>query len=253
VLAPNPGPMTLDGTNTYVVGDGAGQVVVIDPGPEAEPAHLAAILRTAEPLGQIQAVLVTHRHLDHLPAAEPLCQQTGAVLVGHRELPGVQRGLADGEAAFGTYLALETPGHTSDSLCFWDPGTGTLFTGDLIAGRGTVVVDEQRGALRDYLASLERLAGLEVRTIYPGHGPRVDDGAAKIQDYLSHRRQRVQQVVDALARRGRASVPELVSDIYPGLAANLLGPAARNVSANLDLLHDQGRARAQPDSTWQLT
>src|SRR5690242_16233748 len=131
--------MTGTGTNTYlVVHDGS--VGVIDPGPD-DPAHIQAILERARSLGKIAAILVTHRHVDHLPGATPLSAQTGAPLLGHRDLPGVQRAIADGERAFGNLVALATPGHTRESLCFFDAGEGALFTGDLVAGAGTVVLD----------------------------------------------------------------------------------------------------------------
>jgi glyoxylase-like metal-dependent hydrolase (beta-lactamase superfamily II) len=252
VLAPNPGPMTLTGTNTYLVDDGAASLAVIDPGPD-DPRHLAAIIAAAEPLGRITAVLVTHHHSDHLPAARLLCAQTGATLAGHADLPGVQRALRDGESAFGPLVALETPGHTRDSLCFWDPAERVLFTGDLIAGQGTVIVDDQPGALADYLASLERLLTIGPTTLYPGHGPVVEDGLGKVREYLDHRRQRVQQVVDALGRRTSATVDELVSLIYPDVAFNLVAMAARNVRANLDFLASQGQATTGPAERWRLT
>src|SRR5438552_4003878 len=127
VLAPNPGPMTGTGTNTYLVGDGSGEIAVIDPGPE-DALHLATILSAAEPHGTITTVLVTHRHCDHLPGAGPLCSRIGARLVGHADLPGVQRAVMDGEACFGGLRALETPGHTRESLCFWDAEQGAVFT-----------------------------------------------------------------------------------------------------------------------------
>jgi glyoxylase-like metal-dependent hydrolase (beta-lactamase superfamily II) len=252
VVAPNPGPMTLSGTNTYLVGDDSGQLAAIDPGPD-EAAHLEAILRVAEPLGRITAVLVTHRHLDHLPAALPLCRSTGATLVGHPDLPGVQRPVRDSEVAFGPLRALETPGHTRESLCFWDPEVGALFTGDLVAGSGTVVVDDQPGALADYVKSLERLLTLQPRTIYPGHGPIVAEAARKLREYLDHRRQRVQQVVDALAARGASSVDELVSVIYTDVSPGLAPMAARNVRANLEKLTADGAVVPLPDGRWQLT
>src|SRR5258707_786204 len=152
--------MTLTGTNTYLVG--SGELAVIDPGPD-DQRHLAAILSAAEPRGRITTVLVPHRHVDHLPAAIPLCERTGATLLGHTDLPGVQRGLGDGEVAFGSLSALETPGHTRDSLCFWDAAEGILFTGDLVAGTGTVVVDDQLGAPADCIAALQRLLALRPR------------------------------------------------------------------------------------------
>src|ERR1043166_5371594 len=124
--------MTLTGTNTYLVSDDAGHVAVIDPGPADLPQHLDAVLAAAEPLGSITALVVTHRHLDHLPLALPLCRATGAALAGHRDLPGVERPLADGESAFDGLVALETPGHTRDSVCLWNALSGELFTGDLV-------------------------------------------------------------------------------------------------------------------------
>jgi glyoxylase-like metal-dependent hydrolase (beta-lactamase superfamily II) len=251
VLAPNPGPMTLTGTNTYLVGNGSGQLAVIDPGPD-DPAHVAAILQAAEPLGDIAAVLVTHRHLDHLPAAEAICARTGAPLLGHADLPGVQRVLRDDEPAFGGLRALETPGHTRESLCFWDPEASDLFTGDLVAGMGTVVLDDQPGALGQYIASLERLVSLAPRTIYPGHGPTVQDGVGKLHEYLQHRRQRVQQVVDALAARGPSSVEELVRAIYVDVAPNLVDMAARNVRACIEKLASEGMVVSAPGGRWQM-
>jgi len=248
VLAPNPGPMTLTGTNTYVLGH-ADEVAVIDPGPEI-PSHLEAILAVAQRLGRVTTVLVTHRHGDHLPAAFPLCARTGAELLGHPDLPGVHRPLADDEAAFGNLRGLHTPGHTRDSMSFLDPTDGPLFTGDLVAGTGTVIVDDTPGALKDYITSLERLLTLQPRTIYPGHGPRVDDAMAKLREYLEHRRGREQQVVAAL-QSGPATIDALVSTIYVDVAPNLAPMAARNVRACLDKLASEGRAKARADQ-WML-
>jgi glyoxylase-like metal-dependent hydrolase (beta-lactamase superfamily II) len=252
VLAPNHGPMTLTGTNTYLVDNGAGELAVIDPGPD-DARHVAAIFQAAAPLGTIAAVLVTHRHLDHLPAAEAICERTGAPLLGHAELPGVDRPLADDEPAFGALRALATPGHTRESLCFWDPEASVLFTGDLVAGAGTVILDDQPGALGQYLSSLERLIALEPRTIYPGHGPMVEDGPRKLNEYLQHRRQRVQQVVDTLGARGPSTVEELVSAIYVDVSPSLVDMAARNVRANLEKLADEGKVVGAPGQRWRLT
>ncbi len=251
MVAPNPGPMTLTGTNTYLVRNAARQIAVIDPGPD-DARHVHAVLDAAAALGTIAAVLVTHRHLDHLPAAQAICAQSGAPLVGHADLPGVQRPVVDDEPVLGSLRALETPGHTRESLCFWDPTDGALFTGDLVAGAGTVVLDDQPGALRQYIASLERLVSLEPRTIYPGHGPIVADGGGKLLDYLHHRRLRVQQVVDALSERGPTTLDELVAAIYPDVAPNLVPMAARNVRANLEQLADEGTVIDAPGERWAL-
>ena len=198
-------------------------------------------------------MLVSHRHLDHLPAAATICAQTGATLLGHADLPGVERALGDDEQAFGTLRALETPGHTRESLCFWDAEASVLFTGDLVAGMGTVVLDDQPGALGQYIASLERLISLGPRTIYPGHGPVVEDGVGKLNEYLQHRRRRVQQVVDALSARGSSTVGELVRAIYLDVVPNLVEMAARNVRANLEKLVDEGKVVEVPAERWRLT
>jgi glyoxylase-like metal-dependent hydrolase (beta-lactamase superfamily II) len=244
--------MTGTGTNTWlVVDDRAGQVAVIDPGPD-DPRHLRAIVDACQPLGRVTAILVTHRHLDHLPAARPLAQHTGAPLLGHPDLPGVDRPLADGQVAFGRLQALETPGHTDDSLCFWDPDQRALFTGDLVAGAGTVIVGDERGALGRYMRSLQRLRDLGPRTLYPGHGPIVEDAVAKLDEYIGHRRQREQQVLDGLRRRGAASIDDLVSSIYPDVQPALVPMAGRNVRAHLEKLADEGRVRQTPEGWTSL-
>jgi len=251
VLAPNAGPMTGTGTNTYLISDSAGRVAVIDPGPD-DARHIDAILATAASLGSIDVVLVTHRHDDHLPGAYTVCGRTGAPLLGHADLPGVDRALADQEECFDGLQALATPGHTRESLCFWDHSQRALFTGDLVAGAGTVIVDDQPGALGQYLASLERLLRLEPRTIYPGHGPNVGDAQAKLREYIAHRQQREAQVVDALAKRGPSTVDELVSAVYVDIAPGLVPMAARNVRAHLEKLLDDGRVSSR-QSRWELS
>jgi glyoxylase-like metal-dependent hydrolase (beta-lactamase superfamily II) len=250
VLAPNPGPMTLTGTNTYLLSDGA-EVAVVDPGPEI-PSHVESVYTRATTLGRVTTVLVTHRHGDHLPAALPLCARTGAVLVGHLDLPGVHRPAADDSPVFGALRALATPGHTRESMCFFDPTSGVLFTGDLVAGSGTVIVDDTPGALSDYIGSLERLLTLQPRTMYPGHGPIVDDAIAKLHEYIEHRRKREQQVLARLSEHGPATIDELVAAIYPDLAPNLVRMAARNVRACLDKLAAEARVSAAGDR-WTLS
>ncbi|MDQ3810547.1 MAG: MBL fold metallo-hydrolase [Chloroflexota bacterium] len=252
LLAPNPSPMTLSGTNTYLVADqGTGEVAVIDPGPDIS-SHVEHVLARARALGRLRSVLVTHRHGDHLPAGFAVCAASGARLLGHAELPGVQRAVDDGEVVFAGLRALATPGHTRESLCFWEPSEGALFTGDLVAGSGTVMVDDTPGALADYIGSLERLRSLSPRTIYPGHGPRVRDAMAKLDEYLAHRRAREQQVLDALADSGSASVDELVARIYPEVSPELAPMAGRNVRACLDKLTSEGRTVADGPGRWRL-
>jgi glyoxylase-like metal-dependent hydrolase (beta-lactamase superfamily II) len=242
--------MTLSGTNTYLVDDGAGQLAVIDPGPE-DRSHFETIAQAIERHGRLSAVLVTHRHLDHLPLAHTLAARYHVPLSGHPELPAVQRELRDGDAAFGMLVALATPGHTRDSLCFWDAGERVLFSGDLVLGSGTTVLDDAPGALTDYLGSLERLLSLAPRTIYPGHGPVIEDGSARVRDYLGHRRQRVQQVVDALAAHGPLTIDQLVRVIYTDTPEHLYPMAARNVRANLEVLAAQGQV-SESAAAWRL-
>jgi glyoxylase-like metal-dependent hydrolase (beta-lactamase superfamily II) len=207
---------------------------------------------SAERLGRIEVIIVTHRHLDHLPAAVPLAQRTGARLAGHPDLPGVQRGLKDSEHVFGGLVALHTPGHTRDSVCLWHAAEQNLFSGDLVLGTGTAVLDEAPGALRDYLASLDRLRELQPGTIYPGHGPIVTDGVAKLTEYYEHRQLRVRQVVEALESLGASTPEQLASAIYVDTPSNLLPMAARNVRANLDLLLGQSRVESLDGDRWQL-
>ena len=246
--------MTLTGTNTYLVddGDGQGELAVIDPGPDDLPSHLDAVLLAANGRGRISTVIVTHRHLDHLPAAVPLCRQTGATLVGHADLPGVERAVTDNEPVFDSLVAVVTPGHTRDSVCLWNASTGALFTGDLVLGTGTAVLDDAPGALGDYMASLRRLLELRPRTIYPGHGPIVEDAVGKLTEYLEHRQQRVQQVLAVLGSRDAATADELAAAIYTEVPAHLLPMAARNVRANLDMLASQGRAEPVDAERWRL-
>jgi glyoxylase-like metal-dependent hydrolase (beta-lactamase superfamily II) len=253
IVAPNPGPMTLTGTNTYLVGDGAGSLAVIDPGPDDLPEHVEAVLRRARELGRITTVIVTHRHLDHLPAAVPVCRELGVSLAGHPDLPGVQRPLADNTSAFDGLVAIHTFGHTRDSISLWGAAERVLFTGDLVLGTGTAVLDDSPGALTDYMASLDQLLALQPGTIYPGHGPVVADGVSKLTEYRDHRRLRVQQVLDALAARGPSTAEELAAAIYTDVPPHLLPMAARNVRANLEMLAGSDQVVSGPSERWQLT
>ncbi|MGZ4149464.1 MAG: MBL fold metallo-hydrolase, partial [Actinomycetota bacterium] len=173
VLAPNPGVYTLEGTNTWVVGEEPS--VVIDPGPDDE-GHLDEVARTA---GRVAAVVVTHDHEDHAEGGRSFADRAGAPLRSWR-LQGSEH-LRDGEAVRGGGVelrAVHTPGHSADHLCLFVPEERALFTGDTVLGRGTSFIDPPDGDLVKYLASLERLLSLAPRTIYPGHGPVLLEGAA---------------------------------------------------------------------------
>ncbi|HYF11067.1 MAG TPA: MBL fold metallo-hydrolase, partial [Actinomycetota bacterium] len=211
VLAPNPGVYELEGTNTWIVGNAP--AIVIDPGPD-DAGHLDEVLRTA---GRIGEIVLTHDHPDHAPGAGPLATRTGATLRAMRPPAGGTR-LRDGEVIEGRGVALRavaTPGHSTDHVAFWIEETRGLFTGDAVLGRGTSVIDPPEGDLAAYLRSLRRMRELEPRTIYPGHGPTVFRGAAKLDEYLAHREEREAQVLSALQGEPR-SIDELVEVIYVG-------------------------------------
>ncbi len=221
IVAPNPGPMTLEGTNTYLVG--RGPVVVVDPGPE-DRGHIEAVRAAAEARGGIGAVLVTHSHSDH---------DGGVELLGvEPERP------ADGEEVAGL-TALATPGHTEDHLCF--QLDQTLFCGDLVLGEGSTIVPpaSEGGSLGKYMASLRRVEGLELERMYPGHGPVIDDPAAKIAEYISHRDDRQRRLTAALAR-GERSRAVLLREVWDDVPEQLLPAAAFAMQAHLEKLEQDG-------------
>jgi len=244
VLASNPGPLTLDGTNTWVLAEpGARAAVVVDPGPD-EPAHLAAVMTIAtEGDREVAVVLVTHRHPDHVEGAAGFAADAGAPLRAADPAlcsPGVAA-LHEGERlrVDGLDLSvLHTPGHTSDSVSFLLPADRAVLTGDTVLGRGTTVVAHPDGRLGDYLDSLTRLHALareRVEVVYPGHGPVLSDAEAAIDGYLKHRRERLEQVraaVAAGADSARAVVEMVYADVDP-----VLWPAAEwSVRAQLEYL-----------------
>lgn len=220
VLAPNPGPMTLDGTNTWVLRapDALG-CVVVDPGPLHE-GHLAAVAAQ----GPVELVLLTHGHADHSEGARRFAELTGAPV---RALDPAYRlgeeGLTEGDvvAAAGIEVqVLATPGHTSDSLSFLLREQGCVLTGDTILGRGTTVVAHPDGVLADYLSSLHRLRELGDATVLPGHGPELPSAGAAAEHYLRHREQRLGQVAaawEAGARTAEAVVEVVYADVDRGL------------------------------------
>ncbi len=236
VLAPNPGLRELEGTNTWVVG--RWPAVVIDPGVE-DPAHLDEVVEAA---GRVGAVLLTHDHPDHAPGALTLGVRTGAPVYAARPAEGMRR-LHDGQEIRipgVTLRVVATPGHSPDHVAFFLERDGALFTGDLVLGRGTSVIDPPEGDLVQYLRSLRRLRDLRPRRIYPGHGPVVLDAMAKLDEYLAHREERERQVLEALAE-GPRTPEELVPGIYAGYPAELHPLAARSVLAHLLKLEAEGR------------
>lgn len=237
ILAPNPGPFTLEGTNTWIVG--ADPAVVIDPGP-LEPQHLQAVIDAA---GPIDAVLLTHHHDDHAPGAAWLASRAGGVPVSAARPGPREREILDGaviDAGGVSLRAVATPGHAGDHLAFFDEREGWLFTGDAVLGRGTSVIDPPEGDMAAYLRSLEAMRALLPRRLYPGHGPVVERAPEWLDEYLRHRRLREQQVVDALRRTaGPRSPEEIASEVYLGYPDELLPAAARTVLAHLRKLQDE--------------
>jgi glyoxylase-like metal-dependent hydrolase (beta-lactamase superfamily II) len=247
VLAPNPDIMTLDGTNTWVLREpGAARCVVVDPGPEIE-SHLDAV---ADRAGEVAVVLLTHGHLDHSAAARAFAERMGC---GVRALDPRQRlgseGLGDGDVVEADGLEIRvvgTPGHTSDSLSFVLAAERAVLTGDTVLGRGTTVVAHPDGQLGAYLDSLSRLHRLaethEIHAVWPGHGPVIDDALAVLDHYLAHRRQRLEQVREALRDLdpdredlARAVVERVYADVDPVL----WGAAELSVRAQLAYLLDR--------------
>ncbi len=254
VLAPNAGPMTLDGTNTWVLREPGGRrSVVVDPGPP-DPGHLDAVRSAA---GEVAVVLLTHHHLDHSEAAREFAASVGC---GVRALDPVLRlgseGLGEGDVVAADGLEVHvvaTPGHTADSLSFLVPAEQALLTGDTVLGRGTTVVAHPDGQLGAYLGSLDRLHGLaeahEIDRIWPGHGPVIDDALAVIDHYIAHRHQRLEQVRAAVTqlRSGgvadAANLPrQVVEIVYADVDPVLWGAAELSVRAQIDYLR-----RTQPD------
>lgn len=242
VLADNPGIMTLDGTNTWILREpGAMQSVVVDPGPLDEQ-HLQAVLAAA---GDVGLILITHRHLDHTEGAARFADLAGApcratdpaFCVGADVLVDREHLVIDGLAI----EVLATPGHTSDSTCFVLPAEKTLLSGDTILGRGTTVVAHPDGVLGPYLESLGQIgdlveAGL-VERILPGHGPVITDPGAVVNGYLTHRAERLDQVLQAV-QSGASTPREVVELVYQDVDQILWPAAELSVAAQLDYLHD---------------
>jgi glyoxylase-like metal-dependent hydrolase (beta-lactamase superfamily II) len=244
--APNPSPMTLDGTNGYIVTVGPGALVAIDPGIDND-AHIEKYLEHARKThGTFAGIFVTHGHPDHFPGALALKRATRAPIFAHRSATfGHDRPIDDGARLTfedATFVALHMPGHAPDHLVFWLEGDRALFTGDVVIGTGTVVIAPPGGDMRAYQASLERLLRDygHADVIYGGHGPAVRSPHAKLQEYIAHRKAREAQIVAAL-ERGPATIPDLVASIYAGIDAKLWPAAARQVLAYLIALEREGR------------
>ena len=278
VLAPNPSPYTFTGTQTWLVGAGK-EVAVIDPGPAGSglsigdpkdingAGHVEAILRAVGE-AKITAILCTHTHRDHSPAAAPLKAASGAPIIGCAPLALADDGpradsafdpdyapdhiLADGEQISGegwTIEAVATPGHTSNHLCYALVETGALFTGDHVMKWSTSVVSPPDGDMSAYMASLQKLYDREDRIYYPAHGPAIEKPHQLVRGMIGHRRQREAQIL-RLLDIGPHVIADMVSAMYKGLDPRLKGAAGRSVLAHLIDLENKGRVAPQGE-TWR--
>lgn len=238
LLAPNPSPMTLDGTNTWILRDaGSDACVVVDPGP-LDDGHLDRIVAA----GPVALIVLTHAHLDHSEAAPRLAEMTGAPVVARdpawcRDAPVLEPGRYDAVAGV-DWLTILTPGHSSDSVCLLLEPDGALLTGDTILGRGTTVVAHPDGRLADYLDSLQRLRDLaetEVHALLPGHGPVVENPLAVLEFYITHRQERLEQVRAAIGA-GDTTAADVVRRVYADVDPALWQAAELSVRAQLDYL-----------------
>jgi glyoxylase-like metal-dependent hydrolase (beta-lactamase superfamily II) len=236
LTAPNPGPLTLSGTQTYLIGETA----VLDPGPEIGP-HIEAIVAA---MPRLETILITHRHADHAPAAVPLKRRTGAKIIAPRNVlsdelvdlrvHGGETLTIDGE----TIEVIATPGHTNEHVCYLT-SEGDLFTGDTVLGAGTTAIFPPDGHMGDYLRSLELLRSKNPQRIFPAHGPIRDYAVALIGEYIEHRLQRERQVLDAIAN-GATTVEEMRKTIYPDLDERLHRAAEIQMQAHLIKLAEEG-------------
>ena len=236
LLADNPGLMTLDGTNTWVLAaPGSCEVVVVDPGPD-DAEHVQRVVG----VGKVALVLISHRHGDHTGAIDQIVELTGAPVraVDPEHLRGAGVTLTDGEvidAAGLRITVLATPGHTADSVSF--VLDDAVLTADTVLGRGTTVIDTTDGSLADYLESLRRLRGLGERVVLPGHGPDLPDLLSVADEYLAHREQRLDQVRAALRQLGDdATTRQIVEHVYTDVDEQLWEAAESSVQAQVDYL-----------------
>ena len=253
VRAPNAGPMTLSGTNTWVIGAPAW---VIDPGP-AETAHVEGVWQAAQERGGIVGIGLTHNHLDHSQAVPELRRRSGAPVAariaarqgGFEEpsLPGLEPDivLEDGDR-LGPFQVIATPGHSADHVSLL--AGRVLFCGDTVLGDGSVFIPPGGGSLAAYLDSLRRLQTLQLDALCPGHGPVVWDPQAKLRDYLAHRLDRERRLLDALDS-GLRSTAELLDAVWDDAPAQLRPAAALTLESHLDKLAAEGRL---PDGVERL-
>lgn len=265
VLAHNPSPFSYTGTQTYIVGQGG--VAVIDPGPLGDdPGHVEALIRILAD-ERVVAILCTHTHRDHSPAAAPLAAATGAPIIGCAPLVleddgpradasfdatyAPDRVLADGEQVSGpgwTLTAIATPGHTSNHLCFALEEEAALFTGDHVMGWSTSVVSPPDGDMAAYMRSLGLLMTREDQIYYPAHGAPIETPHRLVRGMMGHRKQREGQILRLLGE-GVGHIPDMVAHMYKGVDKRLHPAAGRSVLAHLIDLRDRGLVTGA-DADW---
>lgn len=268
VLAPNPSPFTYTGTQSYLIG--TSDVAVIDPGPD-DDAHIDALV-AAIAGRRVAAILCTHTHRDHSPAAAPLAALTGAPVIGCAPLTMDDDGpradaafdadyrpddvLADGGMVAGdgwSLSAVATPGHTSNHLCFALEQEGALFTGDHVMGWSTSVISPPDGDMTAYMASMGKLLEREEdRVYYAAHGDPIDNPRRLVRGMMGHRKQREGQILRFLERHGDSLIPDMVVEMYRGVDPRLHGAAGRSVLAHLLDLRGRGVAQSLDDGRWRL-
>jgi endoribonuclease LACTB2 len=262
VLGLNPGMMTGPGTNTYLIG--RRDPILLDTG-AGVPEYMNGLQSYLDERGWTRPsrVVLTHRHRDHLGGIPHLRERFRGLHVGkliHRDtdLPEGVETLRDGQTIEGdgaTLVAIHTPGHASDHLCYYLPEENAVFTGDVVLAGSTTVIPAEDGDLLDYMNSLERLQGLGVRRIYPAHGPVVEDGPALIAEYIEHRLLRERQILEVLGD-GPQTIPAVVERIYAAVPKNLHSMAGQSVASHLKKLAREHRVRENPvddgPSRWEL-
>lgn len=261
ILGQNPGPFTGPGTNTYLVGTSR-RPLLLDTG-QGVPAYPPLLVRALDEhrgSAELDGIVLTHAHPDHLGGCGQVRERFGELTVRKRPWPGFDAGIEaeleaiDHDAVVqtegATLRAIHTPGHAEDHLCYWLEEERALFTGDVVLGAGTTVIPEHGGDLLDYMRSLRALLALEPARIYPAHGPRIDDATGKIREYIAHRELREQQIVDQLGQ-GVSAVSEMVARIYADVPTFLHPAAATSVRSHLRKLEREGRARREGE-VWSL-
>jgi glyoxylase-like metal-dependent hydrolase (beta-lactamase superfamily II) len=262
VLGLNPGMMTGPGTNTYLVG--RRDPILIDTGAGVpDYVRLMESYLGERGFSQPSRVILTHRHRDHMGGVGQLRGRFKGLRVAkmvHKDsgLPEPMDDLRDGQTVEGdgvTLIPIHTPGHASDHLCYYLTEEKALFTGDVILGGSTTVIPSDDGNLADYLDSLRRLQRLDVRRIYPAHGPVIEDAPAKIREYIDHRMLRERQILEVLGD-GLLTIPAMVERIYAEVPKALHAMAAMSVESHLKKLKKEGRVREtvlkDAPSRWEL-